>query len=61
MSSERPGGRPSGSLGWGGAYHTVYWIDPGNDLTVIYLTQVFPASGLAGQAIVERMIYEALK
>ena len=60
VSSGRQGGRPTGSLGWGGAYHTVYWIDPVNDLSVVYLTQVFPAGNLDDQAVVEQMIYEAL-
>lgn len=60
VSSGRPGGRPSGSLGWGGAYHSVYWIDPVNDLSVVYLTQVIPSGDLDDEAVVERMIYKAL-
>ncbi|MEM6914856.1 MAG: serine hydrolase domain-containing protein, partial [Pseudomonadota bacterium] len=34
VSSGRPNGRAPGSLGWGGAYHSVYWIDPVQDLSV---------------------------
>ncbi len=60
VSRGRPGGRPSGSLGWGGAYHSVYWIDPVNDLSVVYLTQVIPSGDLDDETVVEQMIYDAL-
>lgn len=32
-----------GEFGWGGAYHTTYWVDPKEELVVVYLTQVLPA------------------
>ncbi|MEO1658017.1 MAG: serine hydrolase domain-containing protein [Pseudomonadota bacterium] len=60
VSGGRPGGRPAGSIGWGGAYHSVYWIDPVNDLSVVYLTQVIPSGDLHDETVVEQMIYEAL-
>ncbi|MEM9284832.1 MAG: serine hydrolase domain-containing protein [Pseudomonadota bacterium] len=60
VSGGRPGGRPAGSLGWGGAYHSVYWIDPVNDLSVVYLTQVIPSGDLDDETVVETMIYQAL-
>ncbi len=31
-----------GTFGWGGAYHSVYWADPQEDLLVVYFTQVIP-------------------
>lgn len=55
-------GQP-GSLGefsWGGAYHTSYWVDPVEKLTVVYMTQVLPASGLDDFGKVRALIYQAL-
>ena len=55
-------GQP-GSLGefsWGGAYHTRYWVDPAEKLTVVYMTQVLPAPGLDDFGKVRALIYQAL-
>ena len=45
-----PGARGQlGSVGeysWGGAYQTPFWVDPVEELTVVYMTQVLPAFGL---------------
>src|SRR5690606_17394809 len=27
-----------GEFGWGGAYHSAYWVDPAEELVVVYLT-----------------------
>src|SRR5690606_27875409 len=35
-----------GEFGWGGAYHSTYWVDPKEDLVVVYFTQLIPAGGL---------------
>jgi CubicO group peptidase (beta-lactamase class C family) len=32
--------RPVGSLSWGGAFQTTYWIDPAHDMVVVMMTQV---------------------
>ena len=56
-------GQP-GSLGefsWGGAYHTRYWVDPAEKLTVVYMTQVLPATGLDDFGKVRALIYQALQ
>jgi len=29
-----------GDYGWGGAYHTTYWVDPAEQLVVVYFTQL---------------------
>jgi CubicO group peptidase (beta-lactamase class C family) len=33
-----------GEFGWGGAASTVFWVDPVEDLTVVFLTQLLPSS-----------------
>jgi CubicO group peptidase (beta-lactamase class C family) len=49
-----------GSYGWGGAYHSTYWVDPQEGLVVSYVTQVIPATGLDDQTKIRALIYQAL-
>ncbi len=49
-----------GEFSWGGAYHTAYWVDPVEKLTVVYMTQVLPAPGLDDFGKVRALIYQAL-
>ena len=49
-----------GEFSWGGAYHTRYWVDPVEQLTVVYMTQVLPAPGLDDFSKVRALIYQAL-
>ena len=50
-----------GEYSWGGAYHTSYWVDPAEKLTVVYMTQVLPAPGLDDFAKVRALIYQAVE
>jgi CubicO group peptidase (beta-lactamase class C family) len=34
----------NGEYGWGGAFHTAYWVDPREQLVVVYMTQLMPAA-----------------
>ncbi|MGB0650995.1 MAG: serine hydrolase domain-containing protein [Rhodothermales bacterium] len=49
-----------GEYGWGGAYHSVYWVDPAERLVVVYFTQVVPAPGLDDHAKIRAMVYGSL-
>jgi CubicO group peptidase (beta-lactamase class C family) len=49
-----------GEYGWGGAYHSTYWVDPHESLVVVYLTQIIPASGLDDYAKLRSGIYQAI-
>jgi CubicO group peptidase (beta-lactamase class C family) len=57
-------GRPGsvGEFGWGGAYHTKFWVDPVEKVVAVFMTQLLPSSGptlqdqfrvLVNQAIVQ--------
>lgn len=35
--------KPEGTYSWGGAFSTIFWIDPSNELIVIQLRQVLPS------------------
>jgi CubicO group peptidase (beta-lactamase class C family) len=49
-----------GEYGWGGAYHSSYWVDPQEELVVVYMTQVIPAEGLDDSAKVRALVYQAI-
>jgi CubicO group peptidase (beta-lactamase class C family) len=49
-----------GELGWGGAYHSTYWIDPAEELIVVHLTQLIPAGDIDDQAKVRTLVYQAI-
>jgi len=49
-----------GEYGWGGAYHSTYWVDPEEELVVVYLTQIIPATGLDDYSKLRSGIYQAI-
>jgi len=49
-----------GEYGWGGAYHSTYWVDPVEKLVVVYLTQTIPATGLDDQDRVRALVYSSI-
>ena len=49
-----------GEYGWGGAYHSSYWIDPVEDLIVVYFTQVIPAQDLNDHQMLRNLVYQAI-
>jgi len=50
-----------GEFGWGGAYHSTYWVDPKEQMVVVYLTQLLPAGDLDDHAKVRALLYAALE
>lgn len=49
-----------GEYGWGGAYHSTYWVDPSEELVVVFLTQLIPATGSDIHGKVRALIYQAI-
>lgn len=49
-----------GEFGWGGAYHSTYWVDPSEELVVVYLTQLIPADGIDDHEKIRALIYQAI-
>lgn len=49
-----------GEFGWGGAYHSQYWVDPEEGLTVVYLTQLLPAGDIDDHGKLRALIYQAI-
>lgn len=50
-----------GEFGWGGAYHSTYWVDPKEQMAVVYLTQLLPAGDVDDHAKVRALLYAALQ
>ena len=49
-----------GEFGWDGAYHSTYWVDPQEQLVVVYLTQLIPATNLDDHGKLRTLVYQAL-
>jgi CubicO group peptidase (beta-lactamase class C family) len=49
-----------GSYFWGGLASTLFWVDPTEDLVVLFLTQLIPSSTFNFRGQLESMIYAAL-
>jgi len=49
----------AGEFFWDGAASTLFWVDPENDLTVVFLTQVMPFDG-AAHAKIRKAVYQSL-
>jgi CubicO group peptidase (beta-lactamase class C family) len=49
-----------GEYGWGGAYHSQYWIDPAEQLVVVYMTQLIPAGDIDDARKVRALVYQAI-
>ena len=50
----------AGAFGWGGAYHTTYWVDPAEKLVAVFMTQLLPATGSDAQAKFKALVYQAI-
>jgi CubicO group peptidase (beta-lactamase class C family) len=49
-----------GEFGWGGAYHSTYWVDPREQLVVVYLTQLNPAMEIDDFGKVRSLVYQSI-
>lgn len=49
-----------GAFGWGGAYHTTYWVDPVEKLVAVFMTQLMPATGSDAEAKFKVLVYQSI-
>lgn len=56
--TQSPAGQ--GAYGWSGVAGTTFWVDPANDLTVQFLTQVRPTSSHSVFRELKRLVHEAI-
>jgi CubicO group peptidase (beta-lactamase class C family) len=50
----------AGEYAWGGAASTAFWVDPTEELTVVFLTQLLPSSTHPIRAQLKALVYQAL-
>ena len=49
-----------GAFGWGGAYHTTYWVDPHEKLVALLMTQLMPAGGSDLHGRFRTLVYQSI-
>jgi CubicO group peptidase (beta-lactamase class C family) len=49
-----------GTYGWSGVATTTFWVDPGRDLTVQFMTQVRPRTSHTTMVDLKRLVHEAV-
>jgi CubicO group peptidase (beta-lactamase class C family) len=49
-----------GELAWGGAASTFFWVDPTEQLSAIFLTQLMPSSSYPLRSELRQLVYQAL-
>jgi CubicO group peptidase (beta-lactamase class C family) len=49
-----------GELSWGGAASTTFWLDPAEELTVSFFTQLIPSSSHPLRPQLRQLVYQAL-
>lgn len=49
-----------GEFAWGGAASTYFWVDPVEELTVIFMTQLMPSSAYPIRRELKTLVYQAI-
>jgi CubicO group peptidase (beta-lactamase class C family) len=50
----------AGEMSWGGAASTAFWIDPAEELTATFFTQLLPSSAYPIRSQLRQLVYQAL-
>lgn len=50
----------AGEFGWGGAASTFFWVDPHEDLSLLFLTQLLPSVALPVRPKIHQLVYQSL-
>lgn len=49
-----------GEFNWGGMASTAFWVDPAEDLTVVFMTQLLPSSTYTLRPQLRQLVYQSL-
>lgn len=60
IDEARAGIPATGDYYWSGAATTIWWVDPARELSVIFLTQLLPATAYGFQDWLKRRVYAAI-
>jgi CubicO group peptidase (beta-lactamase class C family) len=50
----------AGEFSWGGAASTAFWVDPAEELTACFFTQLLPSSAYRIRPQLRQLVYQAL-
>jgi CubicO group peptidase (beta-lactamase class C family) len=50
----------AGELAWGGAASTFFWVDPAEQLTAVFMTQLLPSTTYPIRSELRQLVYQAL-
>jgi CubicO group peptidase (beta-lactamase class C family) len=50
----------AGEFNWGGAASTAFWVDPAEEITVVFLTQLLPSNTHPIRTRLRQLVYQAL-
>ena len=53
-------GCSNGDFGWGGVANTYFWIDPSEDMIVLFMSQLIPASDMPIRSDLRNHVYRAI-
>ena len=49
-----------GDFGWGGAASTAFWVDPVQDMSVVFMTQLLPSSSYPLRSQLRQLVHSAI-
>jgi len=61
LSEVDTGALGEGDYYWGGAASTIFWVDPREDLVVIFMTQLMPSGAFNFRGQLKNIIYSAIE
>lgn len=61
LSEVAAGALGVGDYYWGGAASTIFWVDPNEDLVVIFMTQLMPSATFNFRGQLKNIIYSAIE
>jgi CubicO group peptidase (beta-lactamase class C family) len=50
----------AGEFAWGGAASTAFWVDPAEEITAVFMTQLLPSSTYPLRSMLRQLVYSAL-
>ena len=60
MDGVKNGALGQGDYYWGGAASTIFWIDPAEDLVVVFMTQLMPSGAFNFRGQLKSMVYSSI-
>jgi CubicO group peptidase (beta-lactamase class C family) len=60
MDQVRTGGLGVGDYYWGGAASTIFLVDPKEDLSMVFMTQLMPSGTFNFRGQLKNLIYSAI-